>query len=120
MSVFFRRRGEPPATPIAVTITGTGDSRKCYAIINGTTQYTAGTHEVYAGDTITFGVVGRAFPNYGSVIINKTEVLRVTSSSTKTYDWTVPDGIQTIAIDMYKSSAPTGDVLYSEITVTTA
>ena len=115
MSVFFRRRGEPPATPIAVTITGTGDSRKCYAIINGTTQYTAGTHEVYAGDTITFGVVGRAFPNYGSVIINKTEVLIVTEFTAKTYDWTVPNGISTVEIAMVYSKKGIG-----QITVTTA
>ena len=106
---------EPPATPIAVTITGTGNSSKCYAIINGTKQYSAGTHEVYAGDTITFGVVGRGFPNYGSVIINKTEVLLVTESTAKTYDWTVPNGISTVEIAMVYSKKGIG-----QITVTTA
>lgn len=90
---------EPPATPIAVTITGTGDSRKCYAIINGTTQYTAGTHEVYAGDTITFGIYG-AGKSPGTITIDGTEVLSVTSGSTETYDWTVPSVNSDIKIAM--------------------
>ena len=116
MSVFFRRRGEPPATTIAVTITGSGDSRKCYAIINGTKQYEAGTHEVYAGDTITFGVSGNPrFP--GLVTIDGTQVLKVTSSSTKTYGWTVPSGISTIKIVMYYNFEFSPD---GRITVTTA
>ena len=94
-------RGEPPAitTPVAVTITGTGNSSRCYAIINGTKQYSAGTHEVYAGDTITFGVYGQD-KSYGFVKIDGTQVLKVTSGSTKTYDWTVPSGISTIEIAM--------------------
>ena len=120
MSVFFRRRGEPPATTIAVTITGKGNASYCYATINGTKQYSAGTHEVNAGDTITFGVFGSSPHNPGSVTIDGTEVLKVTSSKTKTYDWTVPDGIQTIAIDMSDISTPTAGTLYAEITVTTA
>ena len=104
-------RGEPPATTITVTITGSGDSRKCYTIINGTKQYSAGTHEVNDGDTITFGVFGTSSRNPGTVTIDGTEVLIVTNGSTETYDWTVPDGIQTIAIYM---------TVYAEITVTTA
>ena len=109
-------RGEPPATTIAVTITGKGDSRRCYAIINGTKQHSAGTHEVNAGDTITFGVSGSPrFP--GLVTIDGTQVLKVPSSSTKTYDWTVPSGISTIKIIMYynREFSPDG-----RITVTTA
>ena len=100
MSVFFRRRGEPPATTIAVTITGAGNASYCYAIINGTKQYSAGTHEVNAGDTITFGVYGKSSSTYGFVKIDGTQVLKVTSSSTETYDWIVPSGISTIEISM--------------------
>ena len=114
MSVFFRRRGEPPATTVAVTITGLGNSSSCYATINGTKQYEAGTHEVKAGDTITFGVFGINSSVYGSVTIDGTEVLRVTSTTMETYDWTVPSGISTIEIAMtYKA-------YYSAITVTTS
>ena len=92
-------RGEPPVTTVAVTITGAGSRNYCYAIINGTKQYSAGTHEVNAGDTITFGVYGQR-KSYGFVEIDGTQVLKVTSGSTKTYDWTVPSVISTIEIAM--------------------
>ena len=108
-------RGEPPSTTIAVTITGSGNSRYCYATINGTKQYEAGTHEVNVGDTITFGVYGYNTSTAGWVKIDGTEVLRVTNSSLKTYDWTVPWGISAIEIRM---SSKTHD--YGRITVTTA
>ena len=103
-------------TPISVTITGTGDSSKCYAIINGTKHYSAGTHEVNAGDTITFGVYGRNSTNYGALTIDGTRVLKVTNEKTQTYDWTVPSGISTIEIDL--DTAKTFS--YGTITVTTA
>ena len=112
-------RGEPPATTIAVTITGKGDARYCYAIINGTNQYSAGTHEVNSGDTITFGVYSAGSQNSGWVVIDGTEVLRAAPTITETYDWTVPDGISTVEIAMnYRSmgSRPS----YGRITVTTA
>ena len=115
MSVFFRRRGEPPATTVAVTITGSGHRGMCYATINGVNQYEEGTHEVNTGDTITFGVYGT--DNAGYVKIDGTEVLRVTSMTTETYDWTVPSGISTVEIAMRSTYSPTG---YGRITVTTA
>lgn len=114
MSVFFRRRGEPPATSVAVTITGAGNASDCYATINGTKQYEAGTHEVNAGDTITFGVRGISSRNPGTVTIDGTEVLKVTDGSTQTYEWTVPSGISTIEISMSVKSS------VGAITVTTA
>lgn len=108
-------RGEPPVITIAVTITGLGNSRNCYAIINGTKQYEAGTHEINTGDTITFGVTGKR-NSIGYVTIDGTQVLSVKSDSTKTYDWTVPNGISTVEIAMeYNSSSKSGT-----ITVTTA
>lgn len=116
MSVFFRRRGEPPATTITVTITGSGDATRCYATINGTKQYEAGTHEVNAGDTITFGVKGRNSFNTGYVEIDGTQVLEVTDTSTQTYDWTVPNGISTVEIAMNYDSA----AIIGIIKVTTA
>ena len=117
MSVYFLRRGEPPATTIAVTITSAGDAKSCYAIINGTKQYSAGTHEVNAGDTITFGVFGIPEQGFqGWVKIDGTQVLKVTSASTKTYDWTVPSGISTIEIAMKYYY----DLKCGRITVTTA
>ena len=112
-------RGEPPAitTPVAVTITGAGDEQYFYAIINGTKQYEAGTHEVNAGDTITFGVFGAGkWPELvGSLTIDGTEVLTVTNSVPQTYDWTVPNGISTVEIAISVTQYGGGT-----ITVTTA
>ena len=114
MAVFTSRQIVMPVLTVAVTITGAGDEGLCYATINGTKQYSAGTHEVNAGDTITFGVYGHNTSVYGMITINGTEVLRATGSSTETYDWTVPSGISTIEIAM------TNKGYYSTITVTTA
>ena len=116
MAVFASRQIVMPATPIAVTITGAGDARNCYATINGTKQYSAGTFEVNAGDTITFGVVGDQTPYRGMVTIDGTRVLIVTGGSTKTYDWTVPSVISTVEIKLtYDLKGP-----YGRITVTTS
>ena len=116
MAVFASRQIVMPVMSVVVTITGAGNADYCYATINGTKQYSAGTHEVNAGDTITFGVFGISPNDPGTVTIDGTEVLRVTNNSTKTYDWTVPNGISTIEIAMqYKVGAS-----YGRITVTTA
>ena len=117
MAVFASRQIVMPILHVTVTITGSGDSSKCYAIINGTKQYSAGTHEVNAGDTITLGVYGIPENGFnGFVKIDGTEVLRVTSAKTKTYDWTVPSGISTIEIAMQYYY----DLRFSRIIVTTA
>ena len=116
MAVFTSRQIVLPAAPIAVTITGLGESSACYATINGTKQYEAGTHEVYAGDTITFGVRGNPYTSYGSITIDGTRVLIVTGMTAQTYDWTVPNGISTIEIAMVYNT----DSRYGTITVTTA
>ena len=115
MAVFASKQIVMPAAPITVTITGSGNSTRCYAIINGTERYSAGTHEVNAGDTITFGVFGsQSHPGY--VTIDGTRVLQATGASTQTYDWIVPNGISTVEIAMeYNSSSKSG-----KITVTTA
>lgn len=115
MAVFASRQIVMPVLSVAVTITGSGNSDSCYAIINGTKQYSAGAHEVNAGDTITFGVIGGSSSAYGFVKIDGTEVLRVTDKTTKTYDWTVPSGISAIEIAMELISFS-----HAEITVTTA
>ena len=100
-------------TPVSVTITGSGNEFKCYATIHGTKQYSAGTHEVNTGDTITFGVHGETY--VGTITIDGTPVLKVTDGSTQTYDWTVPIGISTIEIAMALPSTSCG-----RIAVTTA
>ena len=101
-------------TPASVTITGSGNETKCYATINGTKQYSAGTHEVNTGDNIKFGVLGKS--HAGTVTIDGTKVLEATGSATRTYDWTVPYGISTIEIAMAYDSK----LLVGTITVTTS
>ena len=117
MAVFASRKIVMPVLQIAVTIIGSGNATFCYAIINGAKQYSAGTHEVNAGDTITFGVYGDSYSVFGSVIIDGTEVLKVTDNSTQTYDWIVPSGISTIEIEMIVAPFPRP---FGTITVTTA
>ena len=119
MAVFASRQIVMPVLPITVTITGAGSSGRCYAIINGTKQYSAGTHEVKAGDTITFGVYGNQNNGYhGSVTIDGTQVLEVTDKTTQTYDWAVPNGISTVEIAMNIKSYLS--IYAGRITVTTA
>lgn len=117
MAVFASRKIVMPVLSIAVTITGSGDSSKCYATINGTKQYSAGIHEVNAGDTITFGVLGYRFLT-GFVKVDGTKVLEVTNPPAKTYDWTVPSGISTVEIAMALLSSE--GAYAGRITVTTS
>lgn len=102
--------------PISVTITGTGSSSTCYARINGTQHTEAASGiEVEPGDEITFTVADSQLGQNGSVIING-ETVFTTSSSTKTYVWTVPEGIAFIRIALADRGLTTG----ATITVTTA
>ena len=98
--------GSAAPTPVSVTITGTGNTTYCYAAIGGTNRYGAGTYEVMPGDKITFGVYGRSSSYYGRVTIDGQQVLNVTNQSTQTYEWTVPDDISAISMQMtYTSSS---------------
>lgn len=98
--------GSAAPTPVSVTITGTGNTTYCYATIGGTKRYGAGTYEVMPGDKITFGVYGRNSSNYGRVTIDGQQVLNVTNQTTQTYEWTVPDDISAISMQMsYTSSS---------------
>lgn len=115
MAVFASRQIVIPVLTVTVTITGSGNVSGCYATINGTKQYEAGTHEVNAGDTITFGVRG-GDDEASSLVINGTLVLIAPPSQNKTYDLTVPSGVSSIEISMSFGGGPIG----SQIIVTTA
>ena len=98
--------GSAAPTPVSVTITGTGNTTYCYATIGGTKRYGAGTYEVMPGDKITFGVYGRSSSYYGRVTIDGQQVLNVTNQTTQTYEWTVPEDISAISMQMsYTSSS---------------
>lgn len=125
--VFFTKRyietkePEPVVTYSKVTITGSGNSTYCYALINGRKYVTtpaSGDLTVNHGDTITFGVYGYSSTYYGRVTIDGTQVLNVTNRTTQTYNWTVPDGVKTISISFAYTS--TSSRRNGRITVTTA
>lgn len=101
---------------VAVTITGTGNSSNCYVTIGGTKYSAAANTTVNAGDTITFLVKGRNSSYAGKVTIDGAEVLNVTSNTTSTYNWVVPDGLQSVSIFLSYSSS---FYVYGTITVTT-
>lgn len=116
MSVFFTKRGKI-IKPALVTITGTGNASYCYVTINGT-KYNASASgiEVMPGDVIRFGVRGYSSAYNGTVTIDGAQVVSVTNTTTKTYDWTVPEEVSEITISLsYQSSRTLG-----RITVTTS
>lgn len=118
--VMFRRRTRVESNgPVAVTITSAGNSSNCYATINGT-KYTSAASgiEVVAGDVITFAVFGYNSMYKGTITIDGTQVVSATGNTTETYDWTVPKGIASIAINLnYRTVAY---MRHGTITVTTA
>ena len=122
MNCIFLRRGYgeivSAPTPIAVTITGSGNATYCYATINGTKYSGAGTCEVMAGDKITFGVYGTSTSYPGRVTINGTIALSVNTTALRTYDWTVPDGVAVVTINMMYYS--TSSQRRGNITITTS
>lgn len=110
------------AGPVAVTITGTTlYVNKTYGSVTiAGTEYTseASGIEVLAGDVISFYIKGNSLGN-GSLTIDGTKVASTSGSSTSTtYDWTVPDGITAIAVALSYKSNNYG--AYSVITVTTS
>ena len=117
MNCMFIRRRFSAAKEIPVTVTGRGNTSYCYATIGGETVTAEGTYTVKSGGTIIFGVYGSSKEG-GTVKIDGTTVLRVTSSATETYDWTVPSDIGSIEIALHYRAS--GTVRYGTITVTTA
>lgn len=121
--VFASKQIVIPVTPpskVAVMITGTGDIKHCYAIVNGIKLYAEVINEIEVkpGDTITFGVYGTSQSYYGEVKIDGIQVLKATNQITQTYSWTVPSGISSATIAMtYISKAGRRS---GNITVTTA
>lgn len=117
--VFMPRIFEPPVVKwVSVTITGTGDADKLYAIINGTTYYQATSNiETLAGSEITFGLKSAS----GNDVNTYPTFLEIdgveTSSATvgKQTSYTVPDSVSAITIQLTYWSDTN-----SRITVTTS
>lgn len=110
---------------VAVEITGEGIASDeyggCEVYVGGSLYVAAVTDiSVQQGDTITFSVWGASgnTQTIGTVTIDGVTVLSVTSRTTETYDWIVPEGIDVITINLAIHASPFG---YSgNITVTTS
>lgn len=117
---FFKRRPLVNiAKPVAVTISGSGNSSYCYATINGTKYPGAASGiTVMTGDLITFGVYGLSSTYYGAVTIDGTMMVKATQKNTTTFNWVVPYGVKTITIALSYTS--TISRRNGRITVTTS
>lgn len=89
---------------IPVTIAGTGHSTYCRVEINGT-QYSAATSgiEVLPGSSISFRAAGST-SQPGHIRINGELVAQ--NSNYALYTWSVPEGIQSINIELNYTSFP--------------
>lgn len=104
-------------TPIPVTITGTGSSIYCYIIVDGTNYWSAGNAiEVKAGDIIKLCAGSSGITATASITIDGTSVWQGKNES-YTYEWTVPNGITSIVINL--SFTMTLRVQYGHISLTT-
>lgn len=117
-NAFFKRR-PLVITDVTVNITGTGNTTYCVVTI-GNTKYSGATSGIIVlpGDVITFSVYGYSSTYYGEVTIDGNQVLKVTNRTTKTYEWTVPNGVYEITIAMTYTS--TSSRRNGRITVTTS
>ena len=113
-----------PKSAAAVTITGSGIGTSyagsvecCSATIAGTKYTDATTLAVMLGDVITFSVKGYSSSRKGTLIIDGTEVLSVTTNTTTTYSWTVPNNVSTVTIVLATGGSTTQRI--GTITVTT-
>lgn len=101
---------------VAMSITNTGDSSRCYAQYNGNKYYTSGsTFTVPAGNTVILHVAGTTSSSHNSQItIDNVTVVDVSTYTATDYSWTVPNNITSasIALNNYRQ--------YARITVTTS
>lgn len=110
MSVFFLKRPSSVQFPIPkVNITGSGNTDYCWVGVNNTIYSSAVDEpiEVKAGEKINFTVYGFSTTYYGAITINGVQVAKVTSKTTTTYTWTVPEKTIFINIAMTYTSSST-------------
>ena len=81
MSVFFRRRGEPPATTVDVVLIGIFDSSYGYVTIDGTKYTSAQTLTVAKGTSVTVYCKAFLYAVTPVIKLNGTIVASATSSS---------------------------------------
>lgn len=101
----------------SVTITGSGQTARLYAVVAGT-KYTAAKSGlvVSTGDVITFCVYSGT--TKGSLIVDGETLLSPnTGSSATEYDWVVPGGVSSITIAFSGGGSLFGN---GTVTVTTS
>lgn len=103
------------AVDVTITVSGSGNTKNCYATIDGTKYIGTGGKTVRSSDTITFGLRAASAFNKGTVTVDGTEVFSTTSTTAVTYSWDVPYGIKAVAIRLQYSSS-----YQATITVTTS
>ncbi len=115
MSVFFRRRGEPPATTVDVTLSGTFNSTYGYVTIDGTKYTSAQTLTVAKGTSVTvYCGSGNSFIVRTKITLNGTTVAEGTSSAGAEYTFAVTDNC---AITVTKKNVSGHIYYYADITM---
>lgn len=91
MSVFFRRRGEPPAMTVAVTLSGYFHKSHGYVTIDGTKYTSAQTLTVAKGTSVTVhcGSSNPSLQKKSIITLNGTTVAQGTASAAAAYTFTV-------------------------------
>lgn len=93
--------------PVEIVLTGSGSATYCYATINGTNRYSAGTYSASPGDIVTFHVYGYSSTYYGEITINGEQMLKVTDRTTQGYSFEIPLSADNIQISMSYTSTST-------------
>ena len=92
MSVFFRRRGEPPATMVDVALSGSFNESYGYVTIDGTKYTSAQTLTVTKGTSVTvYCGSGNSFSVRTKITLNGTTVAEGTSLTGAEYTFAVTD-----------------------------
>ncbi len=85
--IFLRRVF--PVGICTVTVTGTGNTSRCYLTINGQKTFSAGTHEVARGDVVECFVSGSSDTVRKIITVNGETVLNDVGTAEKTYSYFV-------------------------------
>ena len=93
MSVFFRRRGEPPATTVDVALSGDFHSSYGYVTIDGTHYTSAQTLKVAKGTSVTVycGSSKSEVMQFCAITLNGTTVAHGAIGSPAEYTFAVTD-----------------------------
>ena len=110
MSVFFRRRGEPPATTMDVTLSGSFDSSYGYVTIDGTKYTSAQTLTVAKGTSVTVYCGSLLLQSESVITLNGTTVARGTSDAAAEYTFAVTDSCSIVLSKTSQTAVFSADI----------